>query len=36
MKQYGILNFLFDIFMIWMTGWLWIAWIVLRFFAKAK
>ena len=31
MKKYGVLNFLFDLFMISITGGLWLLWITLRY-----
>ena len=34
MKHYGIMNFLFDLLMIGLTGGLWLVWIVLSFFRK--
>lgn len=34
MKHYGVMNFLFDLLMIGLTGGLWLVWIVLRFFRK--
>ena len=32
--KYGLLNFLFDLFMISITGGIWFIWIILKFLRK--
>lgn len=34
MKKYGVLNFLFDLFMTSITGGLWLLWIILRYLRR--
>ena len=34
MKKYGVFNFLFDLFMVAITGGVWFLWILLRFLRR--